>query len=208
MQRIIKLVLILNMLVCNVFSQPTENTGWVLERNENGIKIFTRFREGSEIKEFKAITTVDIDINKINELVDNIDTYTQWMANTKENYTLKRIDKNTRYDYFVAELPWPMRNRDNILLVTKTRNPQNGQIIMTLKGVPDYKPGKPGLVRMPYADGQWQFTPVGRERVEVIYKFMGDPGGSMPAWAINLFLVEGPYQTLSRLKEFALKAKN
>ncbi len=36
--------------------------------------------------------------------------------------------------------------------------------------------------------------------VTVIYQFHGDPGGDVPAWLANSFVVSHPYKTLQNLK--------
>lgn len=63
-------------------------------------------------------------------------------------------------------------------------------------------PRSEGVVRVAKVDGFWQFTAQG-ERVEVVYQVGSDPGGSVPAWLANSFVVDAPYNTLYKLRQLA-----
>ena len=61
---------------------------------------------------------------------------------------------------------------------------------------------------MPYSNGLWIFNPVSKGVTEIIYQYQGDPGGSIPGWVANLFIVDGPYKTLIGMSEFAFEVKS
>jgi hypothetical protein len=43
--------------------------------------------------------------------------------------------------------------------------------------------------------------------VEVTYEVHADPGGNLPAWVINMFLVDTPFNDLKNLQKQALLPK-
>ncbi|MBK6947604.1 MAG: hypothetical protein IPH16_05565 [Haliscomenobacter sp.] len=59
-------------------------------------------------------------------------------------------------------------------------------------------------VRIPVMQYQWTLTP-GNGVLTVDYQLRSDPGGSLPAWAINLGLDQGPVQTIKNLRQLAMK---
>ena len=58
---------------------------------------------------------------------------------------------------------------------------------------------------MPSGKGKWVFTPLENGKTQVYHQFGGDPGGSIPAWIVNMFLVDGPYKTMLGLQETIAK---
>ena len=61
-------------------------------------------------------------------------------------------------------------------------------------------PEQPRLVRVSKFEGFWQMRPVGEGQVEVIYQAHTEPGGSLPAWLANSFVVDVPLHTLLALR--------
>ena len=41
--------------------------------------------------------------------------------------------------------------------------------------------------------------------MQVMYTFAGDPGLPLPAFIINMFLVEGPFVTFSNLRKYVVE---
>ena len=77
----------------------------------------------------------------------------------------------------------------------------------TIISKPNYIPDKSGIVRIEEAKGIWKFTQKENGETKVLYQFLGDPGGNIPSWIINIFIVDGPYKTLMNLKQFVKKYK-
>lgn len=63
---------------------------------------------------------------------------------------------------------------------------------------------RPGVVRIPKADGFWRFWPIGERRTRVVYQNSTDLGGSIPSWVIGPMLREeaiGQVRVLWRMLE-------
>ena len=58
---------------------------------------------------------------------------------------------------------------------------------------------------MLHATTQWTFKPSGNGYVEMEYIAGFNPGGSAPAWIVNMGLDIGPMHNLSRIKEVIRK---
>ncbi|MCH7534986.1 MAG: hypothetical protein IH948_04465, partial [Bacteroidetes bacterium] len=84
--------------------------------------------------------------------------------------------------------------------VSKKTN-YNGTIMYSFMSSPDFIKETEDFVRIRDARGKWQFIQKDGEKIEVIFQFYGDPAGSLPIWLINMFIVDGPYNTLVNLRE-------
>ncbi len=58
-------------------------------------------------------------------------------------------------------------------------------------------------MRVTQVDGFWKFTPKGAGQIEVTYQVHTEPGGDVPSWLANKFVVDAPFNTLKALKERA-----
>ena len=193
------------MLICilsvmNVFAQGED---WKLEKEKDGISVYTRQPEGTNIKEFKATVEIQSEIQFLVDMVLDVEEYNQWMDNIKSAEVFQRINDDNFFVYSEINVPWPMTNRDLITKNKVNRDANSGAVHITLKGMEGILPEKEGIIRMPEADGFWIFTPQKNGYISVVYQFLGDPGGSIPDWMINMFLVDGPYKSLTNMKRIA-----
>jgi len=173
---------------------------WKLAKNQKNIKVFIRQSENSNIKEFKATTTVVANIKTLESILDNVSEYPNWIANIESVKVLKQVNKNDKYIYYITKVPWPISSRDMILKSIKSTN-NNGVLSYNLSGYPEYIDKHKDYIRIIDALGKWEFTPIEDGKIEITYKFYADPAGSLPNWVINMFIVDGPYETLTNLKE-------
>lgn len=51
--------------------------------------------------------------------------------------------------------------------------------------------------------GYWKLVPKNANETEVTYQVHTEPGGSVPSWLANKFVVDAPFNTLKALKERA-----
>ena len=68
------------------------------------------------------------------------------------------------------------------------------------KGVPDFIPEKQGVVRVPLIDGLWTLEPVENNYIIVTYQLVSDPGGNIPFFLANYFVIDVPFETLLKLR--------
>jgi ribosome-associated toxin RatA of RatAB toxin-antitoxin module len=180
---------------------------WELEKDKDSIKIWTRETEGSNIKSFKAITTINATVAQLSAVLNDIESYPQWMADVETTKILEEIGEYERYYYFEVDAPWPVSNRDNIVHFLLQKDLETNEAIITVTGHPDYIPEKKGVVRIPVSLGTWKFIPIGENECQIIFEYTAETGGNLPTWVVNLFIVEGPFETLGNLKEFVKKDK-
>jgi len=97
-------------------SLPYESE-WTLKRTDDGMTVYTRDREGSDIKQVKLVMKVDADIEKINEVLIDASRQTEWVFKCTEAKDLGGQIETGWYYYSRIALPWPMDDRDLVAKV-------------------------------------------------------------------------------------------
>ena len=191
------IILTLSVVISQYCSAQKSN--WQLSKNKNGIKVYTRVPKGTKIKEFKALTTINASVDKIEGEIRNVSSHAEWIKDIIMPSILKSINSNEMYSYYQLKVPFPFDNRDMVLHCTMTK--ENGTFTMIEKGFPKYIESKKGVVRMSISEGMWILTPNSDGKTNVHYQFLGSPDGAIPVWLTNMMVVDGPYETLLDLKD-------
>lgn len=185
-----------------LFSQnKKEEADWKIAKEKNEITIYTRLMEGSKFKEYKAVCELDATPSKLVDILLNVKEYPKWMYSVTSADILERDGENIFFVYSEVKVPFPFDNRDQVTKSIVTRDSINGTQTIEVIIVPDYLPKNKGMVRMESGRGYWKFIPLKNGGTKTIHVFGGDPGGSIPSWIVNMFLVDGPIKTLTGLKE-------
>lgn len=174
---------------------------WRLAKDEDGIKVYLSEVAGSPYKAYRGVTLIKTDIGKLKALQEDVAASCAWIHECQAQRLLKHEgDKSWTYTRF--NTPWPVTPRDSIIEVT-TEQGVDGSFTRTLHGVPDYQPEEKGYVRVAEVEGHWTMTPKADGMVEVVYEAHSDPGGSVPSWLSNKFVVEAPFNTLKGMRDKA-----
>ena len=175
---------------------------WELKKDQNGIVVYTRFLKDSGTIEFKAITTLSSDPEKILSVITNTDKLHTWRPNLKQARVLKTASDSTWYEYSTLEVPWPLEDRDLVLRKEIVRPDENSKsTFLRVISTPDEYPQQKKLVRINKAKGFWELAPQTENSVKIIYQFYANPELKMPTWLLNMFTVDGPYKSLQHLKK-------
>ena len=176
---------------------------WKVAKDEDGIKVSLIEVPGSQYKAYQGVTLINAPVAKISALQEDVAGACAWIYECKTQKLLKHEgDKSWTYTQF--NTPWPVTPRDSVLLVT-TNKASDGTLTRTLEGLPTYLPEEKGFVRVAQVKGFWKLVPKGANQTEVTYQVHTEPGGSVPSWLANKFVVDAPFNTLKALNERAQK---
>ena len=178
---------------------------WELKKEKNNIKVFIRYSEGSNVKEIRVITSVKASVEELVETVYDIDSYPEWVSNLETAKILETVSEREIYYYYQADVPWPFSNRDDVMRFVMEENSDNEGVTIIISGHPDYIPEKDKIVRLTLNKGHWRFTPLLNGETEIDYIFFTNEGKGYPNWIINMFVVDGPFDMVSKLKEYVIK---
>ncbi|MDB6050907.1 MAG: lipid-binding start protein [Pseudomonas sp.] len=176
---------------------------WQVAKDEGGIKISLSDVVGSQYKAYRGVTTIKASVGQLRKLQEDVVGACAWIHECKTQKVLK-FDSGKVWTYTQFNTPWPVTPRDSVLMVT-TEEGADGSLTRKLEGQPTYIPGVDGFVRVTQVDGFWKFVPKGADQTEVTYQVHTEPGGSVPSWVANKFVVDAPFNTLKALKERAEK---
>ncbi len=172
---------------------------WELEKNSNGIKVYTKPVKGYDIKEFKAYTYIKASPEKLLAIINNADKFNQWIDKVEESKLLKKPASNVFIVYLTLGMPIGVSDRDMVLR-NEVKKLKGGGYKIDVTSAWNQYPEQEDYVRIKKAYGYWIIKPEnGTTKVE--YRFFSDPAGSLPTWIVNMFLVDGPYKTLTNLKK-------
>jgi START domain-containing protein len=182
-----------------IFSSVSVAEDWELRKDKESILVYTRNVDESKFQEFKGITKIKTSLNSLVTLLEDTSTCKNWVYKCLSEETIKTVSLNEKFIYLVSDAS-PLKNRDAIIHVTRTQDPKTKKVTYTRKGVPDFIPEKKGMVRVPLIDGLWTLEPVENNYIVVTYQLISDPGGNIPSFLANYFVIDAPFETLLKLR--------
>ncbi|MDF3863271.1 START domain-containing protein [Pseudomonas denitrificans (nom. rej.)] len=174
---------------------------WTLAKNQDGVQVYLSEVPGSRYKSFRGVALVKADVATLGHLQENLRVSCAWLYSCAQMRLLKYSDEAI-WVYLDTKLPWPAAPRDLVLKVRTEETPDGG-MIRHLQAAPDYLPPVKDRIRVPSVSGTWQMVPKGPKLTEVTYEMRGEPGGSVPSWLANQFVVDAPFESLRMLKVVA-----
>ncbi len=173
-------------------------TNWTLKKDDNGIKIYTRPVADETLDEYKAITVVN---TKIDNVVSELLTAPNYEDSCEPgiSYYIKQLSDNQHVFYAHKPLPWPIRDRDIITLLTVEKI-SDLKYKLILESLPDAIPEKEKTIRIKKLMGYWLLEADGNT-TKITQQLFVNPEGTLPAFVINNLLIKGPFKTFSELKE-------
>lgn len=183
---------------CTTAAYAQEN--WELQKEEDGIKVYTSPVEGSGIKAFKAETVMEGDLSSFVAILKDVEAFPELYSSNSYTELIEQTD-TFQLQYSRTKLPWPLTDRDGVYANSFRQHYGHKTVTITVDAVSDIRPEDEGFVRISEATGFWMLHPLGDQTVEITYQMHAEPGGSLPSWVINMFLVDSPVKDLKSLRE-------
>lgn len=183
----------------------TASGDWQLKKDEKGVAIYTRNSENSAFKELKAVAYLKTSISSIVGLLYDFEKYPEWVYKCGASGTLKTISEKELIHYQTVIAPWPISNRDFIVNIKIGQDEITKVVSIKSYATGTYIPVSPDYVRIMNFNASWTLTPQKDGTVEIVYQLLVDPAGAVPAWAVNMAIVDGPFETMNKIKERVFK---
>ncbi|GMQ24659.1 START domain-containing protein [Algoriphagus sp. oki45] len=178
-----------------------------LRKSSDGIEVYTCKMEDTKINSIQSSFTVSTTIEALSEALFDLDNFHKWQYKIRKTEMLKRISSEEFIYRAELQTPWPVSNRDLILQVKMSQGSKPYEYHFSAIGRPDFIPPRDGFVRVPLSEAHWHIQVVNDNQIEIKHSILIDPGGSIPAWLMNLSLAEGPYETFKSLREYLAEVK-
>jgi len=202
-QKKISLVIVFLSLLLSSFTTTSPTSEWELNRNEHGIKVYTRSIKGYPIKEVKVVTDIPSSLTSVTAALKDVVSYKSWIYGCKESKLLKVVSDSEFYYYTLTETPWPVMNRDLVMHTKITQDPKTKTVYFKSTSASKLIPENKDVIRINKAETSWTFEPNQSNGITATYIARVDPAGSFPDWLVNSLLIYGPHDTMTKLKQIS-----
>lgn len=192
---------ILSTIILFAGMMASSQTVWKLEKDNQGIKVYTGDMENARYKSIRVVCTLEGNYDKLIRILTEVENHKDWVYKTKSATLIKKNSDLDFLYYSITSMPWPMDNRDAVVHLVINKEKLPASLIVDAKSEPTQLPKKEGLVRIPYSHASWNISMVGTDRLHIEYIFKVHPGGSLPPWMVNMFADKGPYESFKKLAE-------
>jgi hypothetical protein len=178
-----------------------------LKKDKDGIKVYTCKSDTSKFRSLKAEFVIeDTSIEELKEFLFTVSNYMKWQFDVTEATMLKRINSNEMIYRVVIDAPWPVDNRELIVHFAISHQ-EADRANFNINTVPYDLPLQEDLVRIPYSQATWDVARV-KNALHVTYRMNINPGGSVPAWLVNIAMADGPHESFRDLKKLIENRKD
>src|SRR5437016_802581 len=167
-------------------SAVSPKDGWKLAADAKEVIIYSRPHTDSNLKEFKAIGSIDASSYAVHAVIDDFENYPKFMPYTIECRLIKR-DGDLLVGYQRLS-PKICSDRDYTLCVQKKSWPTTDGLTFTSHWAQANELGPPekrGVVRVKICHGGWLLEPDGALKTRATYSVYTDSGGMIPAFLAN-----------------------
>lgn len=200
-----KLALSLPVALLLILSTAMAQTPWKFLTEKNGIKVYSRSVADSKVKALKVTCVLDASLSALVTLLLDVPATPEWVSHTKSCTLVKRVSPAELYYYSEVSLPWPLDNRDFVAHVKVTQDKTTKVVTVDAPAIPGVIAVKKGIVRVSHSLGYWIITPLGNGKIKVDYSLQVDPGGVIPAWAVNALSSQGPLDSFMEMRRMLQK---
>jgi hypothetical protein len=170
-----------------------------LKKEKDNIRIYGCPNEASSFNTIRAEFEVNSTIEKYIEIVLDIENYKNWRYHEMNHRLLKRISDTELIYYNQVDAPFPVSDRDLVSHLTMSRDTIAKTLTVTIESMSDYIPPVDNMVRVPKSKSMITLTAMSESKLKAICIIDVDPGGQVPAWVINAFSTQAPYENFKNL---------
>ena len=174
---------------------------WIVQKEKDGIKISNRRSATSAFNDVRVELDLPGNLDQLAAILLDVKKYREWAYATKEAFVVKQMGPNKLIYYSEIEVPWPATNRYFYAGFEIKKDPAGHSMQVVSTSIPFEAPVPKDLVKVTYSKGEWNVTTISKKSIHVNYTLELDPGGTLPAWVLNLFSTKGPLETFQNIRK-------
>jgi hypothetical protein len=182
------------------------NLTWTKKLDKNNIQVYTAKPPKAAVNAVKAHTVFNTSPDKVLAFLLSPAMHTKNLPNCKFSTLLKNNGDTAYYFHQQYDLPWPVMDREVVYLF-KVKRHANKNISISSEVMADLIPRNKNYIRITEFAAQWQLNIVSANKTDALYMALANPAGSIPAWFLNMFLVDGPYQSFKSMHDYFNETK-
>src|SRR5690606_22875153 len=175
----------------------TSGAAWELQRNDEQAMAYSRIDKAPGRRVCRVETVMKASLNALVAMKRDAARIPQWMDGVKSSRIVQEAD-----DYYITHTlvpsPWPVKDRDSVVR-SDIRQQDDGSVLIEFASVEGVVPPQKNYERVQNVKGCWCFTPLQDGKTRVEYEVMVDPGGKLPAWLVNRFALDVPYNSIKQM---------
>lgn len=188
-------------LICQEFKVLDESfLGWEKVKDKNGFLVLVKESDTTEIKSIRVIFEFEATLESTVEVLSDIDNYTEWIYKAKKANLIDTINSFQYYYYINFDMPFPVWDRDNVILTSIFIDEENRIVLFDSVAAPNYIPESKGIIRVKTLESHWKIEEKEDGLIRIDYNGFADPSGSLPSWLANLALTAGPTKSFEGFK--------
>ncbi|MFT5719047.1 MAG: hypothetical protein ACI9T7_003258, partial [Oleiphilaceae bacterium] len=99
--------------------------------------------------------------------------------------------------------PWPFKNRDIIVNIVTSNNPDTDEITITMSSDKTLVSETDEAVHITDSHAKYILRPIKKNITEFVWIQHTEPAGKLPAWLVNSMIIDLPLNSISKLQEVA-----
>ena len=191
-----------------ISSSVSPKEGWKLTADAKDVLIYSRPHAESNLKEFKAIGTIDAPSSAVHAVIDDFENYPKFMPYTVECRLIKSEgDSVIGYQRLSPKI---IEDRDYTLRVSKKSWPGAKGLTYSSQWQTANELGPPerkGVVRLKVCNGAWLLEPDGPTKTRATYSIFSETGGFIPPFIANHASLTGIKKLYAAIQKQAKEPK-
>ncbi len=175
--------------------------GWKYLKTTEGVDIYARSVKGYDIDEVMGRGYINAPYETTVKALLDIKSYPKYFKDITELSVLEARDSNTFIVYSVIDAPWPMQDRDSVVIKKITR--EKNSTTMHSSALSDYRgkiPYRKDTVRITEYEETWMLRPDGG-RTFAVYTGRADPEGVFPKALVSYMMDVSALKTIRNFRK-------
>ena len=177
----------------------TDKSKWELSLEKDDISVYTRNSDGTKFREFLAETTMNGSIENFKSIISDINKYPDWLPDCQSAVIIERLGEYDITYHLKLKVPFPFENRDIVQQLVLKGN--RDHLKVNIINRPNLLQKEKKFVRMSMAHGSWDIQEIPGNKISIKFQYLADPGGEIPVWLVNSFVVKNPHRSLVNIRK-------
>ncbi len=189
-------IILINALLLSTEHQTGE---WKKSLDKDDIIIYTREVQDSPFLEFRAEAEMQGSLKHFKEIITDFEKYPEIIPDCKTVTVIETPSPDEYIYHMELKVPFPFAQRDVVQHLIVEESPE--KLIVLLKNLPERLETAEQVVRIQKAYGSWKVKEISADKIFIEFQYLADPGGGIPPWLVNSFIVKSPFKTLKSMRK-------